>query len=159
MFHQIECLAVDEGLTMADLRGAIHAFVDAMFGEGLRTRLRPDFFPFTEPSADVSMECHVCRGASTRPGGAPCRVCRSQGWIEIAGCGMVNPKVLIACGIDPDRYSGFAFGLGIERSADDPARADRHQGHARGRRAVQPGIRDGGLMRVPLSWLREYAPR
>jgi phenylalanyl-tRNA synthetase alpha chain len=116
VFHQIECLAVDEGLTMADLRGAIDAFVAAMFGEGLRTRLRPDFFPFTEPSADVSMECHVCRGASTEPGGAPCRVCRSQGWIEIAGCGMVNPRVLVACGIDPDRYSGFAFGLGIERS-------------------------------------------
>ncbi len=116
VFNQIECLAVDEGLTMADLRGAIRAFVDAMFGEGLRTRLRPDYFPFTEPSADVSMECHICRGASTRPGGAPCRVCRSQGWIEIAGCGMVNPRVLVACGIDPDRYSGFAFGLGIERS-------------------------------------------
>src|ERR1700729_1701985 len=96
VFHQIECLAVDEGLTMADLRGAVQAFVDALFGEGLRTRLRPDFFPFTEPSADVSMECHVCRGASTRPGGTPCRVCRSQGWIEIAGCGMVNPRVLIA---------------------------------------------------------------
>jgi phenylalanyl-tRNA synthetase alpha chain len=116
VFHQIECLAVDEGLTMADLRGAITAFVDAMFGEGLRTRLRPDFFPFTEPSVDVSMECHVCRGASTRPGGEPCRVCRSQGWIEIAGAGMVNPRVLVACGIDPDRYSGFAFGLGIERT-------------------------------------------
>jgi phenylalanyl-tRNA synthetase alpha chain len=116
VFHQIECLAVDEGLTMADLRGAIQAFVTAMFGEGLRTRLRPDFFPFVEPGMDVSMECHVCRGASTRPGGAPCRVCRSQGWIELAGAGMVNPKVLIACGIDPDRYSGFAFGLGIERT-------------------------------------------
>ena len=116
VFHQIECLAVDEGLTMADLRGAITAFVDAMFGEGLRTRLRPDFFPFTEPSVDVSMECHVCRGASTKPGAEPCRVCRSQGWIEIAGCGMVNPRVLVACGIDPDRYSGFAFGLGIERT-------------------------------------------
>ncbi|MFI5068592.1 MAG: phenylalanine--tRNA ligase subunit alpha [Streptosporangiales bacterium] len=116
VFDQIECLAVDEGLTMADLRGAIRAFVDAMFGEGLRTRLRPDYFPFTEPSADVSMECHVCRGASTKPGGPPCRVCRSQGWIELAGCGMVNPRVLIACGIDPDRYSGFAFGLGIERT-------------------------------------------
>jgi phenylalanyl-tRNA synthetase alpha chain len=116
VFHQIECLAVDEGLTMADLRGAITAFVDAMFGEGLQTRLRPDFFPFTEPSADVSMQCHVCRGESTRPGAEPCRVCRSQGWVEIAGCGMVNPRVLIACGIDPDRYSGFAFGLGIDRS-------------------------------------------
>jgi len=116
VFHQIECLAVDEGLTMADLRGAITAFVDAMFGEGLQTRLRPDFFPFTEPSADVSMQCHVCRGESAKPGGEPCRVCRSQGWIEIAGCGMVNPRVLVACGIDPDRYSGFAFGLGIDRS-------------------------------------------
>jgi phenylalanyl-tRNA synthetase alpha chain len=121
VFHQIECLAVDEGLTMADLRGAITAFVGAMFGEGLRTRLRPDFFPFTEPSVDVSMECHVCRGTGvrgtgTRPGGEPCRVCRSQGWIEIAGAGMVNPRVLVACGVDPDRYSGFAFGLGIERT-------------------------------------------
>jgi phenylalanyl-tRNA synthetase alpha chain len=115
-FHQIEGLAVDEGLTMADLRGAIQAFVDAMFGAGLRTRLRPDYFPFTEPSGDVSMECHICRGASAKPGGDPCRVCKSQGWIEIAGCGMVNPRVLVACGIDPDRYSGFAFGLGIERS-------------------------------------------
>jgi phenylalanyl-tRNA synthetase alpha chain len=116
VFHQIEGLAVDEGLTMADLRGAIQSFVDAMFGVGLRTRFRPDYFPFTEPSGDVSMECHLCRGASAKPGGEPCRVCKSQGWIEIAGCGMVNPRVLVSCGIDPDRYSGFAFGLGIERS-------------------------------------------
>ncbi|HEX8006819.1 MAG TPA: phenylalanine--tRNA ligase subunit alpha, partial [Trebonia sp.] len=115
-FHQIEGLAVDEGLTMADLRGAIQAFVDAMFGGGLRTRLRPDYFPFTEPSGDVSMECHVCRGVSAKPDADPCRVCRSQGWIEIAGCGMVNPRVLVACGIDPDRYSGFAFGLGVQRA-------------------------------------------
>jgi phenylalanyl-tRNA synthetase alpha chain len=116
VFYQIEGLAVDEGLTMADLRGAIQAFVDALFGAGLKTRLRPDYFPFTEPSADVSMECHVCRGESTKPGAEPCRVCRSQGWIEIAGCGMVNPRVLVACGINPDRYSGFAFGLGVERA-------------------------------------------
>ena len=116
VFHQIEGLAVDEGLTMADLRGAIQAFVDAMFGVGLRTRFRPDYFPFTEPSGDVAMECHVCRMESVKPGAEPCRVCRSQGWIEIAGCGMVNPRVLVACGIDPDRYSGFAFGLGIERA-------------------------------------------
>jgi len=116
VFYQIEGLAVDEGLTMADMRGAIQAFVDALFGAGLRTRLRPDYFPFTEPSGDVSMECHVCRGASVKPGADPCRVCRSMGWIEIAGCGMVNPRVLVACGIDPDRYSGFAFGLGIERA-------------------------------------------
>jgi phenylalanyl-tRNA synthetase alpha chain len=115
-FYQIEGLAIDEGLTMADLRGAIQAFVDALFGAGLRTRLRPDYFPFTEPSADVSMECHVCRGESVKAGADPCRTCRSSGWIEIAGCGMVNPRVLVACGIDPDRYSGFAFGLGIERA-------------------------------------------
>jgi phenylalanyl-tRNA synthetase alpha chain len=116
VFYQIEGLAVDEGLTMADMRGAIQAFVDVLFGAGLKTRLRPDYFPFTEPSADVSMECHVCRGASVKPGADSCRVCRSSGWIEIAGCGMVNPRVLVACGIDPDRYSGFAFGLGIERA-------------------------------------------
>jgi len=116
VFYQIEGLAVDEGLTMADLRGAIQAFVDALFGAGLRTRLRPDYFPFTEPSGDVSMECHVCRGESVKPGADPCRICRSMGWIEIAGCGMVNPRVLVACGIDPDRYTGFAFGLGVERA-------------------------------------------
>ena len=116
VFYQIEGLAIDEGLTMADMRGAIQAFVDALFGAGLRTRLRPDYFPFTEPSGDVSMECHVCRGASTKAGAEPCRTCKSSGWIEIAGCGMVNPRVLVACGVDPDRYSGFAFGLGIERS-------------------------------------------
>jgi phenylalanyl-tRNA synthetase alpha chain len=116
VFYQIEGLAVDEGLTMADLRGAIQAFVDALFGAGLKTRMRPDYFPFTEPSGEVAMECHVCRGASTKPGADPCRVCRSTGWVEIAGCGMVNPRVLVACGIDPDRYTGFAFGLGIERA-------------------------------------------
>ncbi len=115
-FYQIEGLAVDEGLTMADMRGAIQAFVDALFGSGLKTRLRPDYFPFTEPSAEVAMECHVCRGASVKPGADPCRICRSTGWVEIAGCGMVNPRVLVACGVDPDRYSGFAFGLGIERA-------------------------------------------
>ncbi len=116
VFHQLECLAVDVGLTMADLRGAIGAFVTSMFGEGLATRFRPHFFPFTEPSAEVDMECHVCRGASVAPGAPPCRTCKSEGWIELGGCGMVNPRVLVACGIDPDRYSGYAFGLGIERT-------------------------------------------
>ncbi len=116
VFHQLECLAVDEGLTMADLRGAIGAFVESMFGEGLVTRFRPHYFPFTEPSAEVDMECHVCRGASVAPGAPPCRTCKSEGWIELGGCGMVNPSVLVACGIDPDRYSGYAFGLGIERT-------------------------------------------
>ena len=157
IFHQIEGLAVDEGLTMADLRGAIQAFVDAMFGVGLRTRFRPDYFPFTEPSGDVSMECHLCRGASAKPGGDPCRVCRSQGWIEIAGCGMVNPRVLVACGIDPDRYSGFAFGLGIERSlmiAHGLTEIGTPWTATSGS-AGRSGWRSD--MRVPLSWLREYA--
>jgi phenylalanyl-tRNA synthetase alpha chain len=116
VFHQMEGLVIDEGITMADLRGAIDAFVTGMFGEGLKTRFRPYYFPFTEPSAEVDMQCFVCRGASAAPGGEPCRTCRSEGWIELGGCGMVNPRVLIATGIDPDRYSGWAFGLGVERS-------------------------------------------
>ncbi|MFB4304172.1 phenylalanine--tRNA ligase subunit alpha [Actinomadura sp. NTSP31] len=116
VFHQLEGLAVDEGLTMADLRGGIDAFVTGMFGEGLRTRFRPSYFPFTEPSAEVDMQCFVCRGASAEPGGEPCRTCGSEGWIELGGCGMVNPRVLVACGVDPDRYSGWAFGLGVERT-------------------------------------------
>ena len=116
VFHQLEGLAVDEGLTMADLRGAIDAFVGGMFGEGLRTRFRPSYFPFTEPSAEVDMQCFVCRGASVELGADPCRTCGSEGWIELGGCGMVNPRVLVACGVDPDRYSGWAFGLGVERT-------------------------------------------
>ncbi|MFA1550463.1 phenylalanine--tRNA ligase subunit alpha [Actinomadura chokoriensis] len=116
VFHQLEGLAVDEGLTMADLRGGIDAFVTGMFGEGLRTRFRPSYFPFTEPSAEVDMQCFVCRGASAEPGADPCRTCSSEGWIELGGCGMVNPRVLVACGVDPDRYSGWAFGLGVERT-------------------------------------------
>jgi phenylalanyl-tRNA synthetase alpha chain len=116
VFHQLEGLAVDEGLTMADLRGAIDAFVTGMFGEGLDVRLRPSYFPFTEPSGEVDMQCFVCRGASVEPGAPPCRTCGSEGWIEIGGCGMVNPRVLKAAGVDPERYSGWAFGLGIERT-------------------------------------------
>ncbi|MFG2021275.1 phenylalanine--tRNA ligase subunit alpha [Actinomadura geliboluensis] len=116
VFHQLEGLAVDEGLTMADLRGGIDAFVTGMFGAGLKTRFRPSYFPFTEPSAEVDMQCFVCRGASAEPGGDPCRTCSSEGWIELGGCGMVNPRVLVACGVDADRYSGWAFGLGVERT-------------------------------------------
>ncbi|NKZ04120.1 phenylalanine--tRNA ligase subunit alpha [Actinomadura latina] len=116
VFHQLEGLAVDEGLTMADLRGGIDAFVTGMFGEGLKTRFRPSYFPFTEPSAEVDMQCFVCRGASAEPGADPCRTCSSEGWIELGGCGMVNPRVLVACGVDADRYSGWAFGLGVERT-------------------------------------------
>lgn len=116
VFHQLEGLVVDEGITMAHLRGAIDAFVRGMFGTGLQTRFRPSYFPFTEPSAEVDMQCFVCRGASLEPGTPHCRTCKSEGWIELGGCGVVNPRVLVAAGIDPDRYSGWAFGLGVERT-------------------------------------------
>ncbi|MFI2350015.1 phenylalanine--tRNA ligase subunit alpha [Streptomyces sp. NPDC019443] len=116
VFHQVELLAVDEGLTMADLKGTLDHMVRALFGgEGMKTRLRPNFFPFTEPSAEMDMVCYVCRGESVGNPDRPCRTCGSEGWIELGGCGMVNPKVLIACGVDPNKYSGFAFGFGIER--------------------------------------------
>ncbi len=116
VFHQVEGLAVDEGITMAHLRGTLDHFASAMFGEGLRTRLRPSYFPFTEPSAEMDVQCFVCRGTSVQAGAPACRTCSSEGWIEWGGCGMVNPRVLVACGIDPDRYSGFAFGIGLERT-------------------------------------------
>ncbi|CDR05283.1 phenylalanine--tRNA ligase subunit alpha [Streptomyces iranensis] len=115
VFNQVELLAIDEGLTMADLKGTLDHMVRALFGEGMSTRLRPNFFPFTEPSAEMDMLCYVCRGESVGNPDRPCRTCSSEGWIELGGCGMVNPRVLIACGVDPDRYSGFAFGFGIER--------------------------------------------
>ncbi|GAA1146845.1 MULTISPECIES: phenylalanine--tRNA ligase subunit alpha [Streptomyces violaceusniger group] len=115
VFSQVELLAIDEGLTMADLKGTLDHMVRALFGEGMTTRLRPNFFPFTEPSAEMDMLCYVCRGESVGNPDRPCRTCSSEGWIELGGCGMVNPRVLIACGVDPDRYSGFAFGFGIER--------------------------------------------
>ncbi|MFI6599776.1 phenylalanine--tRNA ligase subunit alpha [Nonomuraea sp. NPDC050536] len=116
VFHQVEGLAVDEGLTMAHLKGTLDRFAEVTFGEGITTRFRPHYFPFTEPSAEVDLKCFVCRGTSAVPGNPPCRTCKSEGWIEWGGCGMVNPRVLIACGVDPARYSGFAFGMGIERS-------------------------------------------
>ena len=116
VFHQVEGLAVDEGITMAHLRGTLEHFAAAMFGAGLRSRFRPHFFPFTEPSAEFDLECWVCRGASVGDPSRPCRTCRSEGWVEWGGCGMVNPRVLVACGVDPQRYSGFAFGMGIERT-------------------------------------------
>ncbi|MGX1795746.1 phenylalanine--tRNA ligase subunit alpha [Streptomyces albidoflavus] len=115
VFHQIELLAVDEGLTMADLKGTLDHMVQALFGPDMKTRLRPNFFPFTEPSAEMDMVCYVCRGASVGNPERPCRTCGSEGWIELGGCGMVNPKVLVACGVDLEKYSGFAFGFGIER--------------------------------------------
>ncbi|MEU6402783.1 phenylalanine--tRNA ligase subunit alpha [Streptomyces sp. NPDC046985] len=115
VFHQIELLAVDEGLTMADLRGTLDHMVQSLFGADMKTRLRPNYFPFTEPSAEMDMLCYVCKGASVGDPDRPCRTCSSEGWIELGGCGMVNPRVLAACGVDPEKYSGFAFGFGIER--------------------------------------------
>jgi phenylalanyl-tRNA synthetase alpha chain len=116
VFHQVEGLVIDKGITMADLKGTLNHFAQAMFGEGIVTRLRPSYFPFTEPSAEVDLQCFVCRGASVDNADAPCRTCRSEGWIEWGGCGMVNPKVLVATGIDPEIYTGFAFGMGLERT-------------------------------------------
>jgi phenylalanyl-tRNA synthetase alpha chain len=111
VFHQIEGLAVDKGLTMAHLKGTLDHFTQAMFGEGTITRLRPSFFPFTEPSAELDLRCFVCQGAD-----AACRTCKGTGWIEWGGCGMVHPNVLRSCGVDPGVYSGFAFGVGVERA-------------------------------------------
>ena len=111
VFGQVEGLCVDEGITMAHLRGTLAHFAEAVIGPGLKTRLRPSYFPFTEPSAELDLECFSCRND-----GSECRVCSSEGWIEIGGCGMVNPAVLVACGVDPDRYSGFAFGMGLDRT-------------------------------------------
>ncbi len=115
VFHQIEGLCVDRGITFAHLRGTLEHFARAMFGD-IRTRIRPNYFPFTEPSAEVDLECFVCHGESVGNPDRPCRTCNSEGWIEWGGCGVVNPRVLIASGVDPDEYSGFAFGMGIERT-------------------------------------------
>ena len=111
VFHQVEGIAVDEGLTMAHLRGTLDHFARAMFGPDAVTRWRPSFFPFTEPSAEFDLRCFVCAGADTG-----CRTCGGTGWIEWGGCGMVHPNVLSACGVDPERYQGFAFGMGLERT-------------------------------------------
>ncbi|MBE6570936.1 MAG: phenylalanine--tRNA ligase subunit alpha [Ruminococcaceae bacterium] len=108
MFHQIEGLVVDKGITMGDLKGTLELFSQNLFGEDTKIRFRPHHFPFTEPSAEVDVSCFAC-------GGKGCRLCKGEGWIEILGAGMVHPDVLRRCDIDPDEYSGFAFGLGIER--------------------------------------------
>lgn len=110
VFHQMEGLVVDKDVTMADLRGTLNAFAERLYGKGITTRFRPSFFPFTEPSTEVDLTCAACHGKG-------CRVCKGTGWIEVLGGGMVNPKVLEACGIDSNVYSGFAFGIGLERIA------------------------------------------
>ena len=110
MFHQIEGLVVDKGVTMADLKGTLNAVIREIYGPETKTRFRPHHFPFTEPSCEVDIQCHKC-------GGKGCPTCKGEGWIEILGAGMVHPKVLRGCGIDPEEYSGFAFGMGLERLA------------------------------------------
>jgi phenylalanyl-tRNA synthetase alpha chain len=110
VFHQVEGLYVDHGVTFADLKGTLLAFYRSLFGEETQIRFRPHFFPFTEPSAEVDVTCFLC-------GGAGCRVCKEKGWLEMGGSGMVDPKVLSGVGIDPEEWTGFAFGLGIERIA------------------------------------------
>jgi phenylalanyl-tRNA synthetase alpha chain len=110
MFHQVEGLYVDENVSFANLKSTLHKFMEAFFEQDLSMRLRPSYFPFTEPSAEVDISCVLCRGEG-------CRVCKQTGWLEVAGCGMVHPQVFKACGIDPERYTGFAFGAGIERLA------------------------------------------
>lgn len=109
VFHQLECLAVDEGLSLADLKGTLEAFAREMFGPNVRARITPDYFPFVEPGAQMAVSCFVC-------GGVGCRVC-GNGWLEQGGAGMVHPQVLENCGYDSERYTGFAFGLGVERVA------------------------------------------
>ena len=109
VFHQIEGLVIDKDVNMGDLKGTLDALFKKLYGEDMETRFRPSFFPFTEPSAEVDLTCIACHGKG-------CRVCKGTGWIEVLGCGMVNPKVLEMCGIDPSVYSGFAFGIGLERS-------------------------------------------
>ena len=110
VFHQMEGLVVDEHVRMSDLRGTLEAFAKKLYGPTVEIRFRPSFFPFTEPSAEVDLTCTACHGKG-------CGVCKSTGWVEVLGCGMVNPKVLDMCGIDSARYSGFAFGIGLERIA------------------------------------------
>ena len=110
MFHQIEGMVIDKGVTMSDLKATLNLVVEKIYGEGTVTRFRPHHFPFTEPSAELDIRCHKC-------GGKGCPTCKGEGWIEVLGCGMIHPKVLAGCGIDPDVYSGWAFGMGLERLA------------------------------------------
>ena len=110
MFHQIEGMVIDKGVTMSDLKATLNLVVEKIYGKGTVTRFRPHHFPFTEPSCEMDIQCHKC-------GGTGCPTCKGEGWIEVLGAGMVHPKVLAGCGIDPDVYSGWAFGMGLERLA------------------------------------------
>lgn len=114
VFHQVEGLAIDRGLSMAHLKGTLDHFARAVYGTEMTTRFRPSYFPFTEPSAEVDLLCYVCHNDPAEV--ASCRTCGGEGWVEWGGCGVVNPRVLVACGVDPDEYSGFAFGMGLDRT-------------------------------------------
>jgi phenylalanyl-tRNA synthetase alpha chain len=114
VFHQVEGLVVDRGITMGHLKGSLDHFARSMFGDHVDTRFRPSYFPFTEPSAEVDLRCFVCLGRT--PAVESCRTCKGEAWIEWGGCGVVNPRVLVACGVDPDEFTGFAFGMGIDRT-------------------------------------------
>ena len=116
MFHQIEGLVVDENITMGDLKGALVTVMRRIYGQDAQMRFRPHHFPFTEPSCEMDMQCHKCHGTG-EVDGQVCSTCHGEGWIELLGAGMVHPKVLECCGIDPEKYSGFAFGMGLERMA------------------------------------------
>ena len=133
VFHQIEGLAVDEGITFGDLAGTIDAFTRAYFGPGHTARLRPSYFPFTEPSAEFEVTCFACDGAG-------CSVCSKTGWIELGGCGMVDPNVFRAVGYDPEKVTGFAFGFGLERMVDAALRRRAHQGVLRERRPLPAAV-------------------
>ncbi len=116
MFHQIEGLVIDENITMGDLKGALVTVMRRIYGQDAQMRFRPHHFPFTEPSCEMDMQCHKCHGTG-EVDGQVCSTCHGEGWIELLGAGMVHPKVLEGCGIDPEKYSGFAFGMGLERMA------------------------------------------
>ena len=116
MFHQIEGLVIDENITMGNLKGALIMLMKSLYGEDAQMRFRPHHFPFTEPSCEMDMQCHKCHGTG-EVDGQVCSTCHGEGWIELLGAGMVHPKVLEGCGIDPEKYSGFAFGMGLERMA------------------------------------------
>ena len=132
VFHQIELLAVDEGLTMADLKGTLDHMVQALFGEDMKTRLRPNYFPFTEPSAEMDMLCYVCRGESVGNPDRPCRTCSSEGWIELGGCGMVNPQGAHRLRRRPREVQRIRLRVRHRADADVPPQRRRHARHGRG---------------------------
>jgi hypothetical protein len=147
MFHQVEGIVVGENVSFANLKAMLHTFVERFFEQPLGMRLRPSYFPFTEPSAEVDIECVFCHGAG-------CRVCKQTGWLEILGCGMIHPNVLAAAGIDSERWQGYAFGMGIERVAMLRYGVDDLAPVLRKRSAVPEAV----PVKITYSWLNEFTP-